>query len=64
MGAVPTFDTPMSYQAKCGARDCGRIIGMSYRFCPTCGTEIDWPNVDEDETRDDIPKRLFTGGER
>lgn len=64
MGAIPRFDTPMSYQAQCGVDDCGKLIGMSYRYCPGCGTEIDWPEVDEDADGTDVPRHLLTGGDR
>jgi rRNA maturation endonuclease Nob1 len=53
----PTFDTPLSYQAKCGG--CETLIGMADNYCKQCGVLIDWPAEDE---ADDTPRRLLTGG--
>ena len=63
--AIPTFDTPLTYQARCGARDCESLVGMSDHYCSACGTQIDWPAPSEStETGDDVPRKLLTGGDR
>ena len=56
---APTFDTPLSYQAQCGA--CSRLVGMSDTYCKHCGVKIDWPG---EAVEDDSPRRLLTGGDR
>jgi len=62
---TPSFDTPLTYQARCGGRDCGSLIGMSDRYCSHCGARIDWPATgDEAPTGDDVPRKLLTGGDR
>lgn len=53
--ATPTYDTPLSYQMRCGA--CEAIIGQSARYCPRCGTKVD-------DGDDGDQEKLLTGGER
>ena len=61
--ARPTFDTPLSYQARCGNPDCRSLVGMSDNYCGHCGFEIDWPTA-EDVDDEDVGSRLLTGGDR
>jgi hypothetical protein len=61
--ARPTFDTPLSYQARCGNPDCRSLVGMSDNYCGHCGFEIDWPAA-EDVDDEDVARRLLTGGNR
>jgi rRNA maturation endonuclease Nob1 len=59
MALRPAFDTPLSYQARCGG--CDALVGMSDNYCGQCGVEIDWPVDDE---TGDVPRHLLTGGDR
>jgi hypothetical protein len=56
---APTFDTPLSYQARCGA--CERFVGMGHSYYGHCGVKIDWSG---EAVEDDSPRRLLTGGDR
>ena len=55
---TPTFNTPLSYQARCG--NCERLVGMGDNYCGHCGVVIDWPDDDAEDT----PRKLLTGGDR
>ena len=49
--AIPYGDSDYGYE--CGAPNCACELSTEYKFCPECGTEIDWrtnwiPPEDED----------------
>lgn len=53
----PTHDTPLTYQMACGS--CGQLIGMSAKFCKSCGTKVDHAEGNQDPA----VRRLLTGGD-
>lgn len=59
--SVPTFDTPLSYQARCG--DCDTLVGMSDVYCRRCGDRIEWPDSTANDSTTDVSRREFIGGD-